>query len=83
MISYFTTIEIQNGQYVGVAYNQGNNYVIYRSKPYQSQSAAITDVNTFLKTMKAPDAQAAPQQTIVNTTALQPFQGPTKKCCGR
>jgi hypothetical protein len=79
-MNYFTSIEYVNGQYVGVAFNTSNNTAVYRSRPYQTQPDALSDVNTFIGKQAV-----APGTTVTNSTVYTApvASRPTVKCCGR
>lgn len=88
MAQYFTSIEVIDGTFVGVAYNSTTNKEIYRSSPYRSQLQALMDVTEFLKTQTPSNpanirANTPQQQTITNTATLHPAPQVPGRCCGR
>lgn len=87
MQQYYTSIEIDNGRYIGVVYNSSNNVIEYRSKSCSSQMQAMMDITEYLKT-KQPSNQTGPevkqqQQIITNSTTYHPTPQVPRKCCGR
>ena len=85
MSNYYTSLESVDNNYIGTVFNSVNNQPVYKSKPYLSQSQAMQDILTFLKTNNPPTTTPAPiPQTITNTTKFIPG-APTgnRRCCGR
>jgi hypothetical protein len=81
---YYTSLVIENSQYVGKVYLTNNNQLVYTSKPYNSQEQAITDIRTFVITSAPPDT--VPTQTsapITNTTKYTTPAVTGRRCCGR
>jgi len=81
MQQYYTAIEIENGRYIGIVHNSGNNSVVYRTKPYLSQIQAIMDITEHLKTKKPNTTSQS--NTISNTVQYQPAPQAGRRCCGR
>lgn len=88
MANYFTTIDSEGDKFVGTVYDANTNAVVYKSKPYLSQSQASQDINSYLTTSRPPttDPTAAPgSQATVNTITYNtaPSRLSTGRCCGR
>jgi len=83
--NYYTSIEIEDGNYVGTVYTASANQLVYKSKPYLSQSQAMQDIHTYLATLKPPTIEPVPKpQVIVNTTKHVPGAlVSSRRCCGR
>jgi hypothetical protein len=80
-MSYFTSIEHVNGMYVSVVVNANNNSPIFRSRPYQDQTQAINEANSFLTSNAAPSPQ--PVVNSASYTTPSTVQQPVRRCCGR
>jgi hypothetical protein len=89
MSNYYTTIDLIEGMFVGTVLNSNTNVEVYRSKPYNSQSQASRDINTFLTTSKPPTTDPSPgipapgSNAIVNTVIYNPTPTTGGGCCGR
>ena len=87
MKNYYTSINLEEGKFVGTVYDSLNNKQLYKSKPYNSQSQVVQDINTFLTTSAPPTTEPQPQtpqhQTIINTVNRLPATGGNRRCCGR
>lgn len=82
MQQYYTSIEIDNGRYIGVVYSSSNNAIEYRTKSYSSQVQAMMEVTEYLKNKQAPSDTK--QEIITNSTTYHPVpQAPRRGCCGR
>ena len=83
MKNYYTSINLEEGRFVGTIFDRNTNLEIYKTKPYASQSQALQDANIYLTTSKPPTKDPAPQ-TIVNTSTHIPgAPGGQRRCCGR
>jgi len=81
---YYTSLNIENNQYIGRVYLTNNNQLVYTSKPYNSQEQAITDIRTYVITSAPPatDLEQLPTP-IVNTTKYTAPVVHGRRCCGR
>ena len=86
MKNYYTSINLEEGKFVGTVNDSTNNNTIYKTKPYNTQSQVVQDINTWLTTSASPTTDPQPQapqhQTIINTVNRLPATG-GKRCCGR
>jgi len=80
MRNYYTSINLENNEYIGSVHNSTNNIVVYRSKPYPSQMQAMMDVNTYIHTEQPSITE---QQTQTSTPQPQASQPMIRRCCGR
>lgn len=88
MKKYFTSLVIENDQFVAIVYDANTNQELYKSKPYNTQTKAMQDVNNFLAGQKTiisnQSAQLPISQTTINTITPIPTQGGApRRCCGR
>ena len=87
MKNYYTSINLEEGRFVGTVHDSLTNNTLYKSKPYNSQSQVVQDINTFLTTSAPPITEPQPQapqhQTIINTVNRLPATGGNRRCCGR
>lgn len=82
MQQFYTSIETENGRYIGVVYNSNNNVVEYRTKAYSGQMQALMDVSDYLKKKENPTNSK--QQIITNTAVYKPVDpSQPRRCCGR
>lgn len=79
-MNYFTSIEHVNGMYVSVVVNANNNSPIFRSRPYQDQTQAINEANSFLSSNSEPSSQPVVNSASYTTPATPQ---PVRRCCGR
>jgi hypothetical protein len=87
MKKYFTSLEVQNDQFVATVFDANTNQELYKTKPYRSQSNAIKDANNFLTNQK-PTKQSLEESseinTLINTAVHTPvLDAPPRRCCGR
>jgi hypothetical protein len=83
MKKYFTSLEVQNDQFVATVFDANTNQELYKTKPYSSQSRAMKDANNFLTNQK-PSEEPSSESTIVNTTTYTSVPGTLpRRCCGR
>lgn len=83
MKKYFTTLDSEDGKFVGMLHDPDTNQVVYKTKPYSSQSQVTSDINQHITQLKMSHQQPQQSQTIVNTVRQQTFQMPKRTCCGR
>jgi hypothetical protein len=86
MTKFYTTIILTNNNYIGVVYKESNNEEVYRTQEYTSQSQAIRDINTFIKTNNPPPITPPATTPQPTTNFVKPTStGPIIKgrCCGR
>ena len=90
MKRYYTSLDIANDMFVATVFDANTNQELFKSRPYHSQAQAMTDVNTYIRTQRPPEApanrprQSKPvQQTIVNTAVQRAVPGSPRRCCGR
>ena len=83
MKNFYTTLDLQDGLFVGSVFESNTNREIYKTSPYPSQSQVTKDINIFLKTKQAP--VTPPQEPVVIRNTIQPttITGSVKRCCGR
>jgi hypothetical protein len=83
MKKYFTSLEVQNDQFVATVFDANTNQELYKTKPHRSQSHAMKDVNGFLTNQK-PIKESPQAGTFVNTAVHPPVPGTTsRRCCSR
>jgi hypothetical protein len=84
MKNYFTSLDLEEGKYVGSVYDPNTNQIVYKTKGYNSQSQVTSDINEYLTKLKPLENKIEPVgQTIVNTTVYKPSTSYQKRCCGR
>jgi len=85
MNKYYTTLDIQNGQYIGTVFNGGTNQEVYKTKPYPTQVQVSQDITEFLQTSNPPKADPVVPQQYTNTFATTTITGARRRggCCGR
>jgi hypothetical protein len=87
MKNYYTSINLEEGRFVGTVYDSLTNKDLYKTKSYNTQSQVVQDINTFLTTSAPPTTEPRPQtpqsRTIINTVNHLPATGGNTKCCGR
>ncbi len=81
MRQYYTSVESNNGQFIGVVYDPSNNNAVYRTAPYRTPAQATLDVTEYLKTKQAPKSIVKPQTP--KDISFHPAPQKTYKCCGR
>lgn len=79
MKKYYTTIDLQDGKFVGTVFSSSTNQEVYKTKPYSSQIQAVQDITGYLT------GQQNTPQTITNTASHVPAPAPVTRgrCCGR
>jgi hypothetical protein len=84
MNKYYTSINSENNQFVGIVYNSENNQQVYKTQPHNSQLKAVQEINSFLQN-KTGISPTLPSRPIEITNTIQPVMvsGGTRKCCGR
>jgi len=84
MKKYFTSIDLVEGKFVATLHDPDTNQIIYKTKPYNSQAQATSDVNDYISQTKTPKntAQKIPQ-TSVNTVHKKAVTVARRGCCGR
>lgn len=79
-MSYFSTITLEEGKFVGTVYNSSNNQQVYKTQQYPNQLLATRDANNFIKNNQI-------NNPISNSTVANPTPGTTvstgRRCCGR
>jgi hypothetical protein len=87
MKNYYTSINLEEGKFVGTVHESSNNNVLYKTKLYNTQSQVVQDINTWLTTSASPTTDPQPKapqhQTIINTVNRLPATGGNRRCCGR
>jgi hypothetical protein len=84
MKKYFTSLDLEEGKYVGSVYDPDTNQVVYKTKGYNSQSQVTSDINEYLTKLKPAESKVQPAgQTIVNTAVYKTSTTYQKRCCGR
>jgi hypothetical protein len=82
MKNYYTSINLEEGRFVGTVYDSLTNKDLYNT-----QSQVVQDINIFLTTLAPPTTEPRPQtpqnRTIINTVNHLPATGGNKRCCGR
>jgi len=88
MNTYYTTINLENNQFVGAVFNPNTNQEIFKTRPHNSQLQAVQEINNFLQNKTAKDIP--PQQPIQITNTIKPVIIPGvksnstgRRCCGR
>lgn len=85
MKQYYTSIETDNGRYVGIIYSSSNNEVLYRSAPYHTQAQATLDITQYLRTQEPPTKNTLqkPETSTVQSGTYHPAPQRPHRCCGR
>lgn len=84
MKKYFTSLDLEEGKYVGSLYDPDTNQTIYKTKGYNSQSQVTSDINEYLSKLKSSENKIQPSgQTILNTTVYKTAMSTKRSCCGR
>lgn len=86
MSNYYTTLDLENGLFVGTLYDSVNNKLVYKTQPYPSQHQATSDINNFLVNKKPNLEHSAitPKPSIsISNTIHSNVTPTTRKCCGR
>lgn len=84
MKKYFTSLEIQNNLFIATLYDANTNQELYKSKPCNSQSKAMKEVNAFITNQKPVEPTPSTPSPFINTAVHKPVPGtPQKRCCGR
>lgn len=87
MKKYYTSLNLEDGKFVGTVFESVSNNMVYKTKPYPSQTQVVQDINTYLTTSAPPTtephSQPVQHQTIINTVERLPATGTTRRCCGR
>jgi len=85
MKKYYTSLDIQNGLYIGTVYDTATNQEVYKTKAYPSQVQVTQDVTTFLQTANPPKVDPVKPQQYQNTFNPTTITGSAKRggCCGR
>lgn len=85
MKKYFTSLDLENNKFVGSLHDPDTNKVIFKTKPYNSQSQVTADINQYLTNLKSDENRTQPtQETIVNTSVQMGIRGALpRRCCGR
>jgi hypothetical protein len=87
MKKYYTSLNLEDGKFVGTVFESVSNNMVYKTKPYTSQTQVVQDINTYLATsappVTEPQTQPVQHQTIINTVDRLPATGTTRRCCGR
>lgn len=77
-MSFYTSLEIKNGTYVGAVFNASNNQLLHKTQEYNNQQAALKDITNFINTIPS----AKPTKSVAQVAPVPaPITG--KKCCGR
>jgi mevalonate pyrophosphate decarboxylase len=79
MNSYFSTISLENGRFVGTVYNSSTNQEVYKTQPHPSQILANRDVNNFIKTAQVN----TPSTNAITSPSTPPTTVTPRRCCGR
>ena len=84
MKKYFTSLDLEEGKFVGSLHDPDTNKVIYKTKAYNSQHQVTSDINEYLTNLKTDEVKIAPKQahTVVNTVNYQSVSTRTGRCCG-
>ena len=87
MRNYYTSLDLQDGEFVGTVYDSSNNNVVYTTAKYKSQSQVSQDIITYLATLAPPvttPTASKDHNTITNTVKTVSFTAQTgRRCCGR
>ena len=85
MKKYFTSLDLEDGKFIGSLHDPDSNKVIYKTKGYNSQHQVTSDINEYLTKLKNSETKVTPHQphTIVNTINYQSVATKGGRCCGR
>ena len=85
MRKYYTSLDMQNGEYIGTVYDASSNQEVYKTKAYPSQVQVTQDVTTFLQTSNPPKVDPVQPQQYQNTFQPTVITGSVSRggCCGR
>lgn len=84
MKKYFTSLEVQNNLFIATLFDTNTNQELFKSKPCNSQSKAMKEVNAFITNQKPIEAPAP--TSFINTAVHKPVPGNStgqRRCCGR
>ncbi len=79
MSGFFSTINIENGGFVGTVFNSSTNQQVYQTQPHPSQISATRDINNFIKTAQVNN----PTTTSVQAPPTPSTTVTPRRCCGR
>jgi hypothetical protein len=84
MKKYYTTLDIQNGQFIGTLFDATNNRQLYRTQPHLTQLQVTQELNTYIQTQK-PVTEIQQPPAITRPTSSQPslIKPMRGGCCGR
>jgi len=79
MKKYYTTINFEEGSFVGELYHPVTNQLIYKSIKYNTQAQAQKDINDYISTLKPENSveQSNNSQTPID------FKTTPRACCGQ
>lgn len=84
MKKHYTTLDIQNGQFIGSVFDANNNQLLYKTKPHLTQLQVAQELNTYMQTQKPAISEQSqpltPQQPAKQVSLIKPMRG---RCCGR
>jgi hypothetical protein len=66
MKNYYTSINLEEGRFVGTVYDSLTNKDLYKTKSYNTQSQVVQDINTFLTTLAPPTTASSSNTTKSN-----------------
>jgi hypothetical protein len=85
MKKYFTTLDLEDGKFVGSLHDPDTNQVVYKTKGYNSQSQVTSDINEYITKNKSNKNTSQPRtpQTTVNFIHKKAVTNVRNTCCGR
>lgn len=89
---FYTSIELNNGNYIGRIFKKNNNQLVYTTPEYTSQTKMLDDTRRWFANQGTENIEQEPVSTPVNytrpnvatnTVQYKTTTRPGKRCCGR
>lgn len=85
MKKYFTSLDLEDGKFVGLLHDPDTNQVVYKTKKHNSQAQVTSEINEYITKLRSNQTPATQpvRETIVTTTYRQLSNQLKGGCCGR